>query len=147
MAGGKSKYIDSPKKEFELPFKKNEHGEYVVFPNRAFINGKDQLRKIANQKTDEGYVYLIQILDTNLFKIGVSKNPKRRLSDLSSILPFDLKAWAINKVNKPYELEQYIINEYKSNLIRNEWFRFDGHEAQDVIILLHNKQVEYEREE
>lgn len=135
--------ILSPEIEFKLPFKKDPiTGNYIILPNH--IGGKNALRKLAASKTDVGYIYLIRIKDTNTYKIGVSTNPKRRLRDISSYIPFDLEILALNKVKNVYEFEQEILNEYDSCLIRNEWLSLNNDLAKEIIIRLHNKQVKDE---
>jgi len=130
-----------PDIEFELPIKKNKEGYYSITPNTNFIGSKNELRKLAAKKIKKGFVYLIKIHDTNIYKIGVSTKPKRRLSDIASTIPFDLEILAINEINDPYNFEQSLINEFKSNLIKNEWFNFTINEAKYIMVLLHNQQV------
>jgi hypothetical protein len=142
----KKKYIEtpeikSPELEFELPFKKI-NGGYKVFPNTKHIGGKNSLRNNASKKTKKAYVYLLNVSGTNKYKIGVSKRPKRRLSDISSVIPFDLELLAINEIINPYEFEQEIINKFKSKLIKNEWFELSLDDVIYIMITLHNTQVE-----
>lgn len=125
---------------FDLPYKKDGNGNYKLLPNTKFIGGKNCLRDLANSKIKIGFVYFIRIKNTNKCKIGVSINPKRRLSDISSIIPFDIEILAVNKILNPYNIEQKIINEYKSKLIKNEWFDFDIMNIKDIVIYLHNIQ-------
>lgn len=142
----KHKYIETPEIkrpdfEFELPLKK-VNGFYKPFPNRNHIGGKNTLRRSAEKKVKVGYVYLIKIKGIQYFKIGVSSNPSRRLSDLSSVIPFELELLALNQVDNPYKVESDIIEFYKHKLIKNEWFKLSMIEAREIMILLHNTQVE-----
>lgn len=143
---GRHKYIESPEilrpdVFFELPFKKNKDGNYKVLPNTNHLGGKNELRKLNAKKTKIAYLYLIRLQDTNKYKIGVTTNPKRRLADISSILPFQINVLAINQINNPYDFEQEIINKYKPYLIKNEWFEFNIEQAKEIMITLHNQQV------
>ena len=135
----KHKYIKNPEMQWDLPFKKNKNGEYIIFPKH--IGGKNCLRKLSESKTKIGYIYFINIIDTNKYKIGVSTNPQRRLRDISSYIPFDLKLLSIHYLDNPYTYEQELINKYKDNLIKNEWFEFDINTVKDIMITLHNRQV------
>lgn len=142
----KHKYIESPEilrpdLEFEMPFKMTKDGFYQFLPNRRHIGCKNQLRKRHQSLVKSGYVYFIKIKDTSKFKIGVSTNPKRRLSDISSVIPFDLEILAVNFIKEPYEFEQSIIDKFKGDLIRNEWFDLNISQAKYIMISLHNKQV------
>jgi hypothetical protein len=143
---GKHKYIETPEiliphLEFELPYKKNKLGFYELLPNTNHIGGKNALRKLQSKKTEIGYLYLIRIKDTDKYKIGVSVNPKRRLSDISSMIPFELEILAINLINNPFDFEQGLLNEFKHKLIKNEWFELTKEEAKYIMIVLHNQQV------
>ena len=133
--------IIKPELEFELPFKKNDIGDHIVLPNTRFVGGKNCLRDIAANKVKKGYVYLININETNKYKIGVSINIKRRLAAISSVIPFDLNILAINLVSDPYKVEQSIINKHIKSLIKNEWFNLTTSEAKEIIIQLHNIQA------
>lgn len=132
--------IKSPEMEFELPFKKNKSGDYIIFPKH--ISGRNSLRKLAAKKVKRGYVYLIQIDGTPYFKLGVSTVPQRRLRDIKSYIPMDIIVHTINEINDPYGFEMGILNEFKHRLHRNEWFAFEVDEAKEIMIRLHNTQVD-----
>lgn len=134
-----AKTIDSPEMEFELPFRKNKDGNYIVTPKH--IGGKNSLRKLAASKVKDAYIYFINIKGTDKYKIGISTNPKRRLRDISSYIPFELNVLSIHFIKNAFEYEQYFLNKYASNLIKNEWFKFDIATAKEIMITLHNKQV------
>ena len=138
---GKLEKILRPDLEFELPYKKNLDGYYNLLPNTKFIGSKNELRKLAAKKVKKGYIYLIKISNTNKYKLGVSKNPKRRLSDISNYIPFDLEVLALNEINNPYDVEQMLLNKYDNYLIKNEWFELDILDVKNIMIFLHNKQV------
>lgn len=131
--------ILSPEKEFELPFKKNVFGEYVILPKH--IGGKNCLRKLAASKVSEAYVYLIKIEGHDKYKIGVSSNPKKRLSNISSYLPFGIHILSINFIKNAYDFEQSLLDKYSNKLIKNEWFNLAIEEAKEIMILLHNTEV------
>lgn len=133
--------IERPDVVFELPYKKNSNGFYELLPNKNFINGKNSLRNLAASKVDLGFIYLIRIKDTNKCKIGVSTNPKRRLSDISSILPFEIDILAVNEIRNPFVFEQELLDFFKHKSIRNEWFELSLTDMEYIMITLHNKQV------
>lgn len=131
--------ILEPHLEFELPFKKDKDGNYVVFPRH--IGGKNCLRKLASTKYKEAYIYFLNIVGTDKYKIGVSINPQKRVKEISNYIPFELKLLAVNKINDAYEFEQSLLDKYNSNSIRNEWFEFNIKTVKEIMITLHNKQV------
>jgi hypothetical protein len=143
---GKHKYIESPEIlhpeiEFDLPYKKTKEGCYNLLPNTKHIGGKNCLRDLAAKKVKEGYVYFININNTNTYKIGVSTSPKKRLANIASVLPYELNVLALNKVKSPYIVEQSLIDKFKRKLIKNEWFSLNHDEVKYILISLHNQQV------
>lgn len=142
----KHKYIETPEilrsdLEFELPFKKNKLGDYIILPNIKHNGGKNSFREIAKKKVNLGHVYFINIVGTNKYKIGVSTNVKRRLADISSVLPFELNILAINEIKNPFHFEEILHNQFKSKLIKNEWFELNIDDVKYIMITLHNQQV------
>jgi hypothetical protein len=131
--------IKEPNFEFELPFKKDLMGNYIITPKH--IGGRNCLRDLAASKVDDAYIYFINIKGTTKYKIGISTNPKRRLRDISSYLPFELNILSIHFIKDAYKYEQSFINKYKGSLIKNEWFNFDIETVKEIMITLHNKQV------
>lgn len=143
---GKNKYIETPELlrpdlEFDIPCKKTKEGFYRILPNKRHIGGKNVLRDIQAKKVKKGYVYFITIQNTDTYKIGVSTNPKRRLSDISSVIPFELDVLSVSELENPYQIEQEIIDAFKHKLIKNEWFNLSIKEAKNIMINLHNYQV------
>lgn len=131
--------ILEPDMEFDLPLRKNAEGLYMVFPNH--IGGKNCLRKLAAVKYTTAYIYLLNIVGTNKYKIGVSSNPQRRFRDIASYLPFELKLLALNKINNAYDFEQSLLDKYNYCLIKSEWFEFTIDMVREIMITLHNREV------
>jgi hypothetical protein len=135
--------IKEPNREFEIPFKKNKEGNYIVFPKH--IGGKNSLRTLHAKKYNEAYVYILRIKNTDTYKIGVSTNPQRRFRDIASMIPYELELLALNKIKNAFNYEQELLNKYEGNLIKNEWFEFPIDTVKDIMILLHNRQVDESR--
>ena len=71
------------------------------------------------------FVYLIQSVDNGLYKIGISKNPKRRLAELQTGNGEKLKIIHLFETDHPITLETALHNRYLHISKRGEWFRFD----------------------
>jgi predicted GIY-YIG superfamily endonuclease len=71
------------------------------------------------------YVYLIQSVDNGLYKIGISKNPKRRLLELQTGNGEKLKIVHLFESEHPTTLETALHNRYSHISKRGEWFNFD----------------------
>lgn len=71
------------------------------------------------------YVYLIQSLEEGYYKIGVSKNPKKRLKQLQTGNSSELKL--INFYPSEYadKIEKTIHNLLSHNKKEGEWFDID----------------------
>lgn len=78
-----------------------------------------------NFKTDPRYVYLIRSeITTGVFqyKIGVSKNPDKRLLEIQTANPSDLKLVQKFMSDFPFILETALQNFFRLQNINGEWF-------------------------
>ncbi len=74
------------------------------------------------------YIYLLSKDNIN-YKIGVSKNPKQRLSQLQTGNDNQLYIVKVYKSEKFYKKIEYTLhNTYGYKNILNEWFELDDHE-------------------
>jgi hypothetical protein len=78
-------------------------------------------------------VYLIQLGHTELYKIGVSKNSKKRVKQLQTGCPYILTLAHVHKTSRPYKVETILHHGIKSkkfsptflddfNSLEGEWF-------------------------
>lgn len=78
-------------------------------------------------------VYLIQLGQTELYKIGVSKNSKKRIKQLQTGSPYSLTLISVYKTVRPYKLERILHSKMSSrkyspnfdadfDLLTGEWF-------------------------
>lgn len=70
----------------------------------------------------DSWVYYIAASGTKRYKIGVTTNIERRMSDLQSHSPIDL--FLVWRVPGGFELERAFHRKYKKYRIRHEWFEF-----------------------
>lgn len=80
----------------------------------------------------EGYVYLIGSPLFGWYKIGKSKTPEVRVTNLGILLPFKLRIIGIWKAKNHSLLETTLHEKYKANAINGEWFEFTAKEAHEV---------------
>ena len=90
-------------------------------------------RKVNSKKNPDGYLYVLKLKDFDLYKIGVSQNPKRRIRDIKSYFPFDSNLLYLKEFIDVYDFEEAIHFVYNENLLRKEWFYLDKEEAKDLI--------------
>jgi len=132
---GQSKYIESPEKMWDLPLSKDVYGNYIVVPPKRGYSG---ITVVNKRNSPNGYIYFIKLSGQNLYKIGVSNKPDRRLKDIDSYLPFDMEILSIHKLNNVYEIEEYFSKMLIKNKVRREWYSLDSETVKDVMIELHN---------
>jgi predicted GIY-YIG superfamily endonuclease len=132
---GKRKYIETPEKMWELDLPKNKDGNYIIIPKKKNYSGVSSVNK---SKFPNGYIYFIRCSNTDFYKIGVSKNPKRRICDIDSYLPFDLEILSLHFFKDVYDIEKEISNKIKLYNIRREWYLLDMEKAKEIMIELYN---------
>lgn len=72
--------------------------------------------------SSEGYVYIISLKDTSLYKIGVSRQPTSRLKHLQLSSPHTLEIVFAKQSHSPYLVEFCIHEMFKANQKTREWF-------------------------
>jgi hypothetical protein len=132
---GKNKYIESPEKMWEFDLPKNENGNYIIIPKKKNYSGVSLVNK---KKYPNGYIYFIRCVDTNFYKLGVSKNPKRRICDIDSYLPFDLEILSLHYFENIYDIEKELSEKIKQFNIRREWYFLEINKAKEIMIELYN---------
>lgn len=90
-------------------------------------------RNTNKTKNPNGYIYILKLKGFNLYKIGVSSNPKRRIYDIDSNSPFGIETISLNWFKNVYELEECIHDSFKENYKRKEWFEIH---SEDINTLL-----------
>lgn len=68
------------------------------------------------------YVYLIQNLETSRYKIGVSKNPNKRLAQLQTGSGEELKLIHMFETDNARKIESALHNIYRQHKTMGEWF-------------------------
>ena len=130
--------ILSPEKEFKLPYKENSKGLYEIIPKKKGYSGIT----VSNRKRfPDGFIYLIKISNQDIYKLGVSNNPKRRICDIDTYLPFDLEILSIHYFKNVYDIEGLISDKIKDFSLRREWYSMPIEEAKKIMIELHNLNI------
>ena len=71
------------------------------------------------------FVYIIQAGNTNLYKIGYTNNPERRIKGLQTGNPQSLRFVTIYETPNPRELERKIHDIVAREKMVGEWFEID----------------------
>ena len=83
------------------------------------------IRDTNKKKFPNGYIYMLKLRNQNIYKIGVSQNPKRRIKDISSYSPFVVLIVGVWSFTNVYEMEEMIHDNLNKYLMRKEWFNLD----------------------
>ena len=79
------------------------------------------------------YVYLIRSEETGMYKVGVSKHPKKRIKQLQTGNSEDLTLIHSFPSHYPHKVEVALHNGYAPNKKRGEWFGLGLEEEFDFI--------------
>lgn len=67
-------------------------------------------------------IYLIKSLNEGVYKIGVSKNPSKRLKEVQTGNPSPVEIVQLYETNNAYKIEKALHNRYSHFNTHGEWF-------------------------
>ena len=79
-----------------------------------------------------GYVYLIGNDRFHWFKIGKSKTPEVRVTNLGVLLPFKIKIFAVWKAENHHKMETALHEIHADARINGEWFSFSDDRVKSI---------------
>ena len=83
---------------------------------RARLHSKD------DTDTDSNWIYFIQEVESDLFKIGFSNDPRNRRSTFQVGNPHELVIRFTYQTQRPRDLEDQIHIDLGSSQVRGEWY-------------------------
>lgn len=84
------------------------------------------------------FVYIIRIINTKYYKIGISNNVESRLKELNTATPFEMKI-IFKKYFKDFHLiENYVQNTFINKHVRGEWFELSIYDVNSIKTFLEN---------
>lgn len=66
-------------------------------------------------------VYILEH-EHGFVKIGVSNNPVRRVSDLETACPYDIRVLGVIETDEPFVVESTLHNKYDRKQKKGEWY-------------------------
>lgn len=78
-------------------------------------------------------VYLIKQQSANLYKIGISKDPKSRLDQLQTANPDTLELVSTFKTKHGFQLETFVHRKFSDANVQLEWFELTEEEVKEFI--------------
>ena len=92
------------------------------------------------------YVYLINEVSTDNYKIGKATDMKNRLSGLQTGNSTTLQVLILLETCDYTLLENTLHNIFKPNNIKGEWFKFKPSILQEVVLVMHNMCIKINKE-
>ena len=86
--------------------------------------------KKQSQKADQ--VYLIQMGEDDVYKIGISNAPGKRLRSLNTSSPFDLRLVHQFVADPAEEAEAQLHRRFATHQMSGEWFRLTSEQVADI---------------
>lgn len=112
-------------------YQPNPKGSKATDLNDYRVLNARKVNKSKFKKTN--YLYIIQITNQDIYKIGVSSNYERRCKDIINCLPYDSEIIFVKEINNAYDIEEYIHNSIKDYYLKSEWFKLDLKQINDVV--------------
>lgn len=111
--------------------------EEICKSNFYFIGQKDTVtanaRKTNSQARPDGYLYVLKLKGFDIYKIGVSANPRRRIRDIDSANPFGIDVLCVEFFKNVYNMEECIHDNLVDNVLRKEWFKIADCDIKEII--------------
>lgn len=101
---------------------------YRGFPEESLRAYKHQ-EKLYLLKPGK-HIYIIQLGDTDIYKIGFSKDPDKRIKQLQSKCPIPLKIIYTNFGHDYEFVEKYLHYQYREQRVKGEWFQLS---TEDIV--------------
>ena len=90
-------------------------------------------RTVNKNKKPDGFIYVLQFGNKNIFKFGTSANPDRRIKDIDSSSPVKIIELGRFYFKNAYEMEECIHENIQEFLLRKEWFKIEKSIVLEII--------------
>lgn len=112
----------------------------VNFNGKVYTEGHLTYFSIFQQSKNKCGVYIIRIQNTDHFKIGITNDLKKRMSNFATGNPQNLKIEYFVATKHYKSLEKHFHEIFKENRTKGEWFNFNETEFRDLeshLVVLH----------
>lgn len=111
---------------------KEEKPMIVWKDGKKYCQG-DIINSIVTEKSKNKFgLYIIHTNDSNLYKIGITKNINQRIKQFETGNPFEFTLYDFFVTENCRELENLIHKRLEKNKYRKEWFKLSNEELTDV---------------
>lgn len=103
--------------------------ELRSYSERIAINLFEIIDKKEQTKASSiGYVYILNVTDTNIYKIGYSKNANKRIDSIKTSSPLEIELLKVYKCYNALQVEKELHNLFKPNRTNREWFKLNSND-------------------
>jgi len=101
---------------------------------------EEEVKGLASQKkgTPSGFIYLVK--SENLYKIGRTKYPRRRIDKYRTENPHIIESVLLSKISDYIEVEKEILRLMSDKKHHGEWFNFSSTDVDQVASFLLQKE-------
>jgi hypothetical protein len=93
-------------------------------------------RKVNSAKFPKSNLYIIKIVDSDLYKIGVSQNIARRHKDIENAMPFNIEVLKVSMITNAYDLEDLLHTRFAEKFIKSEWFKLNDKDYKNCLKII-----------
>jgi hypothetical protein len=93
-------------------------------------------RKSNKKRNPHSNIYILAIPELKYYKIGVSKNPHRRVTDIQSCIPFKSEMIYNEYFINAYDVEEEIHKTLQEMHVKGEWFKLTDEQIEKTINIL-----------
>jgi hypothetical protein len=99
---------------------------------RKFCQGNIIQKMIVQKSNKKAGVYIVEVRDSGLYKIGITKDINKRLSQLQTSNPYEFYLIDFFISIKSRELEKLLHEKFRLNRYKREWFKLNQNELMEA---------------
>lgn len=122
-------YLDIKKELKSFCIQNSAYSNLLPLFNNLDDNNTNKSEEISDDKSNLGYVYIIQHGNRKEYKIGKTINTIRREGEISIELPEQIKPIHYIKTDDPSGVENYWHNRFKDKRKNGEWFQLSNNDV------------------
>jgi len=112
-------------------YEREREGKEPIIVNIS-INCIGEVATPINDNSQKNILYLINITDSNLFKIGITNNLNNRLSGLQTANPMKLNVYKHYECGVANYHESVLHKKYEKNNVQGEWFNLHPYDLKYI---------------
>lgn len=103
-----------------------------LYEEKLYKKNKISITNNDFNYNNPGFVYLLKCKNTNIYKIGYSKNVSRRVKQLMTNIPYKLNIHHVIETEDMLGLESYLHDLYEDKRMNGEYFKLDQEDVEYI---------------